>query len=171
LRRVRIGRVLRASGLQGDLRIQLFRPRRKPLTLEKADRLTLAGDRGEQAYVIERAKLRDPSNAIVHLEGIGDRTEAERLAGAFVDIDASDPPGGICDGIDRLIDARVIDDRGADVGTVEAIEDNGAQAILVVRGEGKRALVPYVDAFILGVDAGEPPTIRVQLIEGLIEED
>ena len=64
-----------------------------------------------------------------------------------------------------IIGARVVDETGGDVGTLESIMETPASRIYVVRGE-KEHLIPAVPEFILRTDA-EAGVITVHLIEGM----
>ena len=71
--------------------------------------------------------------------------------------------------MDDLVGMKVLDEDGALIGTVIAVEEtNGANNYLRVKREGKKdALIPWVDSFIVDVDP-EAMTIIVHVIEGLL---
>jgi 16S rRNA processing protein RimM len=167
-----IGRVLRATGLAGEIRIQLFRPRRSPVQ-KGSGRLELAhADGSRTAHTVLRARWLDPTTAAIAIEGIRDRDSAEALAGAFVWIDPKNLPAHLGDAADRLLGARVVEDEsGRDVGEVTAIDDNGAQAMLAIDAAGAERLVPFVEAFIAVEELEGGPRVRVRAIPGLLDDE
>ncbi|MCK6552526.1 hypothetical protein L6R52_42250 [Myxococcota bacterium] len=184
----RVGRVLRASGLKGEVRIQLFRPRRETLAgggAPSARGLRPGkGPRGSVsveldapdpvAYAVESVRFVDPTNAVVRLTGVTDRDTAEALHGGFVIFDPDALPPSLADEADRAFGARAVDaDTGAPLGLVASIQDNGAQPILVLTRELEPAtehLVPFVDAFIAGIDhTPSGRVVRIHVIPGLFD--
>ncbi len=173
----RIGRLQRAHGLQGGVFVQRFRA----LTLRPSDlkgrrvkneaSVLLERDDWPQGRVTRLLRIRwvDPTRAVVHLGGIDDRDEAEAIQGAFVDVDPGQLPDGLCDEVDGVFGAVAIhDETDAELGTVEDIRDNGAQAILQI-GDEPGILVPWVEAFIAGIEEGSPKRVRIRPIPGLLE--
>jgi 16S rRNA processing protein RimM len=135
----RIGRVLRAHGLSGDVIVQLFRPRalsEKRIRAKHPQPVLVS----ERELALEWAQAIGPDRAIVHLTGIADRDAAEALEGAYLDVDPKQLPALLTDEIDRLFGLEAIDTEGRPIGPILDIRDNGAQALLVI-GE-KEILVP-----------------------------
>ncbi|MEM1025155.1 MAG: hypothetical protein AAGD10_02665 [Myxococcota bacterium] len=165
----RIGQLVRARGLEGELQARLFRARPDqafnkayrssdphPIELEWKD-----GHRREAG--LHAVRFVDPTRALLRLDGIRDRGAAEALEGAFVDVDPSDPPETLCDELDRLFDAELVDAHTGDsLGRVDDLRDTGAHPLLVA-GE---LMVPFVEAFI---EVIEPGRVRVRLPDGLKE--
>lgn len=56
------------------------------------------------------------------------------------------------------------------IGTVEAILNNSAQEILVVKDENHKHMIPYVDEFINDINL-ENKRIDINVIEGLLNEN
>lgn len=171
----RIGRVIRAHGLAGDVIVQLFRPRpieaaqlryakeRPPRPVE-----LVFEDGREVIYEVVGLRHTSPAAFVAHLAGVDDRDGADRLVGAFVDVDPLDGPS-VLDEVDRVFGATVIDvETDRTLGTVDDIRDNGAQALLVV-GEDE-LLIPWVDAFVEDVEEGpDGIVVRIRPIPGLLE--
>ena len=138
-----------------------------PVWLERDD-----WPEGRQTRLM-RIRWLDPTRAVVHLKGIDDRDTAEAVMGAFVDLDPERLPMGLTDEVDAVFGATaVIDETGDPLGEITNIRDNGAQAILQI-GDEPGILVPWVDAFIAGVDEPEEPAapkrVRIRPIPGLLE--
>lgn len=174
----RIGRVARAHGLDGSLRVQLFRPRTPTAAMFKSRSpkrhpwISLELEDGSEVpHRLERVRFLDGVHAVVHLEGVGDRTAAEALENAYLDVAPGHLPELLTDEVDRYFDARVLDvasDPPREIGRVEGIRDFGAHPILMV-GDPP-VMIPAVDAFIEGVDDSEGErVVRVRALPGLLD--
>ena len=173
----RLGRIIRAHGLHGDLLVQVFRTRR--ITTEQLRyhrqrpavpvELVLIDDT-RRLHPVEGVRWVDPATFVAKLGGIDTREAAERLEGAFFDVDPQAAPPGVVDEVDVVFGALVEDaETGQPLGRVGDIQDNGAQPVLVVEEGDQEILIPFVDAFIEEVIPGPEPKVRVRLIPGLVE--
>jgi 16S rRNA processing protein RimM len=174
----RLGRVVRAHGLQGDLVVQVFRTRRvtpdqlrfrrevPPVPVE-----LVCQDDTRHVLPVVGVRWTDPATFVVKLAGVDTREAADRLEDAFFDVNPTAAPKTVADDVDRVFGALVEDaESGQVLGEVGDIQDNGAQAVLVVEApEGDEILIPFVDVFIAEVVPGAQPRVRVHLIPGLIE--
>ena len=103
---------------------------------------------------------------IAQLEGVADVNAAQALKNRVVQIaraDARLPRGAFF--LQDIIGASVVDESGAEVGTLAEVLELPTQRVYVVRGETEH-LIPAVPAFILNTDA-EAGVITVRLIEGM----
>lgn len=179
----RVGRIARAHGLEGDVVAQLFRRRDHALDPERlaAKRLKRpmpveiehADETLEQLFVT-RVRWLDPVRVVLRFDGVVDRDAAEDLVGAYLDFDPERLAPELSDEVDRCFDARVLDaDSGRRLGEVEAIRDNGAQALLELRLEGDEepsALVPVVPELVVEIGADdEGRWVRLRPLPGLLE--
>ena len=138
MRRIALAAVAGAHGVKGELRLKLFAEsteslaRHKKLYVGGAERRLLA--------------VRDGKTPVARFEGIDDRSAAEALRGALVEVDRSALPpleAGEYYHAD-LIGLPAVDGQGAAVGTVVAVENYGAGDLLEIeRPDGKRALIPF----------------------------
>ena len=140
-KRVALAAVAGAHGVKGEVRLKLF--------AESVESLA----RHSRVYVGGRdLALRDVKDggktAIARLEGISDRSAAEALRGQLVEVDRGQLPPleeGEYYHAD-LVGLPCVDDAGAAVGTVVAVENFGAGDLLEVeRPDGKRSLIPFRD--------------------------
>lgn len=72
--------------------------------------------------------------------------------------------------VEQIVGLNVVDQDGNEVGTVKAINTQSYQKLLIIKTNGKDAMIPYVDQFVSGVDLATK-TMHVKLIPGLIDED
>jgi len=141
MRRIALAAVAGAHGVKGELRLKLFTDSAENLARHK--RVFIGGE--ERALESVRAGA---SGAIARVAGIADRSAAESLRGALVEVDRADLPP-----LDEgeyyhadLIGLRCYDRDGAEVGKVVAVENYGAGDLLEVeRRGGKRSLIPFRD--------------------------
>lgn len=165
----RIGQLTRARGLDGEIQIRLFRARpeevagkrRRPKTPQPVE-LEWPDGRTQPAQ-IQSVKFVDPTRVLVRFDAVDDREGAEALEGAFLDVDPRRAPEGLCDALDRLFGAEVVDaDAGEVLGRVDELRDTGAHPLLVLGA----LMIPFVDAFVVEASPGR---VVVRLPDGLRE--
>lgn len=108
--------------------------------------------------------------------GIDDRDAAEAKKNMLIEVEprASDTPKALADDADALVGATAVDaENGQTLGVVAEIQDNGAQAILVIQTEGGERLVPCVEAFVAGSELDEAggARVRIRVIAGLFDDE
>jgi 16S rRNA processing protein RimM len=140
---VPIGFVVRAHGLRGLVRVRADGD--ALLTL----RQVFVGDR---AMTVVRAQ-RERGEFLVELEGVAGRDAAEALRGQKVAIERSQLPPAADNEVyvSQLIGCAVSDAAGQPLGEVIAVDSNGAQELLTIRGATEWQL-PFVDGLVLSVD-------------------
>lgn len=165
---VLLGKVGSPSGLRGEVRITLYAHDSGNLKEGKVLLLNHA-----RKAAIERVRYQK-GTPIVKLEGYDDRTAVEAIRGMEVSIDADEldelPEGEHY--VRNLIGCRVVDiaDGGSiEIGVLRDVIQNTAQSVLDVEtAEGKRVLIPAVEAFMRSIDE-EARLIEVELIPGFLE--
>jgi 16S rRNA processing protein RimM len=138
-KRIALAAVAGAHGVKGELRLKLF--------TESSDNLS----RHEKLYVggAERRLLsiRDSGKtALARFEGIADRSAAEALRGALVEVDRSSLPPLEEDEYyyADLIGLAAADREGKPLGVVVGVENYGAGDLLEIEdSRGKRSLIPF----------------------------
>ncbi|MDW6022084.1 ribosome maturation factor RimM [Mesorhizobium sp. BAC0120] len=157
-----------AHGIRGELRVKTF----------TADPLAL-GDYGplsaRDGRVFEIAGIRPQGNVVVvRFEGVGDRNRAEALTGTELFIDRSALPGELEEEEfyhADLVGMAVLDQSGAEIGKVSAVQNYGAGDILEIKGPGLDAvLVPFTKAAVPAVDVALR-RIRVDTTAAGLAED
>jgi 16S rRNA processing protein RimM len=146
--KLRIGRVLRAHGVRGVLGVE-------PLT-DFLDRFTP----GVQVFVDDRpltiASMEQAEGALLlRFREVGDRTEAEKLAGAYLTLPLAQARRLPDDHFYHfeLIGMEVLDaSSGRQLGTVAEVLTYPANDVLRVSGLEGEVLVPMVKAIVRSVD-------------------
>jgi 16S rRNA processing protein RimM len=138
-KRVALAAVAGAHGVKGELRLKLFADSVE--SLARHSRLYVGGRELALKDIKDGGKT-----AIARFEGISDRTTAEALRGQLIEIDRDRLPAleeGEYYHAD-LIGLPCVDQAGAALGTVIAVENFGAGDLLEVeRPDGKRSLIPF----------------------------
>jgi 16S rRNA processing protein RimM len=143
-----MGKVVGAQGIQGWVKVQTF--------TEYLDSLLDYGTwhvGNEQAWrpleVLE-ANVHGGKVIIAKLEGIADRTAAEKCKGLLIAVPRSELPAqeeGEYYWSD-LIGLAVENVQGEVFGTVDSLLETGANDVLVVKGEGGEKLIPFIASVI-----------------------
>src|SRR5579884_3842720 len=148
--RLSIGVIVGAQGIQGQLRMQIWThfperiPKLKTIYLDDEDtprRLTSAHLMG--------------GVAVLKVQGIEDRNQAEDLRGTVVRIPASEAaPLGEGEFFHyQLIGLPVFDEAGVRLGELAEILETGANDVYVVRDdEGRETLLPALKSVVLDID-------------------
>lgn len=153
---LRVGRVLKAHGLKGALKLELYTDdpdgRFVPgasFTLQVPEQSKWHG-----GSVVVREFRWMNSAPVVFFEGVDDRDEAESLVRAILWIDQDDSAGG--DEPDawydhQLVGLDVVRD-GDVVGRVARVDHLPAQDLLIVASDDAEVMVPFVSAIVPEVD-------------------
>ena len=138
-RRITLAAVAGAHGIKGEVRLKLFGDSAESLALHK--QLFVGG--AERRLLSVRAAGK---GAVARFDGVADRTAAEALRGALVEIDRDALPP-LAEGEyyhADLIGLPCVDAGGAAVGSVVAVENFGASDLLEVeQADGRRSLIPF----------------------------
>jgi len=166
-----IGRIARAHGLKGELRVELFFDGSE--ALEHAEELFLSKQTdtadGAKPHVIEWARA-VPRAYLVKLEGIVERDGAEALRGSTVWVARAALPEPADDDEYYLIDligAKVTGPEG-EIGTVIEIATHPSVDALVIKTpDGRTVEQPLVPAFVARVSVADK-LIELSTLDGLL---
>lgn len=165
-----IGRISRAHGLRGELRVELHFSGSD--ALDQVDSLWLSegadAPDGARELAIEAARP-VPRAYLIKLEGVSDRNAAEALRGRTVWVARSELPSSD-DSEYYLVDLIGATVRGpeGELGTVVEIATHPSIDAIVIRTPDGRTLEqPLVPAFIARVSVSEK-LVELSTLEGLI---
>ena len=146
---VLIGQVTKAHGIKGELKIIAFSGQLQSITQHKS--LILVSRQGQitPAFKVVRSRSGN-KEAIVHLKGVSDRNDAEKLCKHGVLVHKDDLPILGADELylHELEGLQVKTEEGQVLGKVESFFSNGVQDILVVGTGEKEFLIPLIPGMI-----------------------
>lgn len=158
-RRITVGRIAGLFGVRGWVKVYSHtRPREAILNYNPW--LVVVG--GTERTVALAEGRPQGKGVIARLEGITDRDQAAPLVGADIAVNREQLPALTANEYywAELEGARVMDQRGTELGRVSYLFETGAQDVMVVRGERER-LIPF----------GATVIKRVDLTNGVIHVD
>lgn len=159
-----VGRVARAHGLRGELRVAVFAAGAP--NLQPGRRVYLGG----RAHVIVRSR---PSGDawIVELRGLSGRDAAEAWRGALLECPDADVQRA--DGesyfVHELVGLRVMTAAGREVGTLVEVMQTGANDVYIVRGAAGEVLVPAIGEFVASIDV-PAGVVTITPLPGMLDE-
>ena len=147
-----MGRIAAPYGVKGWLKVV-------PMTADPETLLTHAQwwvrGRGQewQAVALESGRMHGKT-LLAQLAGVPDREAAAGFAGCEVGVARSALPAPAENEYywDELVGLVVRNRQGETLGRVEEVQDFGAHPVLRVAGDGVVALIPWVAAYVDGVD-------------------
>ena len=148
-----MGRIVAPYGLRGWAKVQTFTSAPDSL-LNYGEWWLPAGDGGWKPVRVESAKVHGQV-VVAKLEELGTPEQVVALG----KVDVAVPRNALPPAADGeyywtdLVGMAVVNLGGESLGTVDSLMDNGAQSILVVRGERER-LIPFVESIVRRVDTG-----------------
>jgi 16S rRNA processing protein RimM len=147
---VLIGKISKAHGLKGELKIIAFSGESQSITQHK--KLILVSTQGQLSPAFNVLSTRAGNREVItRLEGVTDRNQAEEICGCGVLVEKDDlpDPGNDSFYLHELegIEVRTEDDRV--LGKVTGFFDNGIQDILVVKGTKDEFLIPLIPGMIV----------------------
>ena len=161
-----IGRVSKAHGILGELRVALHWEASDSLL--HAERVWLARGEGSKPYEVERARG-VPRGFLIKLRGVDDRNAAEALQGSSVSVlrSALPPlePGEYY--LVDLIGARVLGPEGELGKVTEVISHPTVDVIVLTRADGSTAEQPLSAPWLERVNVAEREIILSSL-DGLM---
>ena len=150
-----MGRVAGAYGVRGWIRVAVD----DPADLQKQPQWWVGG----AECAIEQTKLHS-GTLLAKLRGIDDRSQAEALKGAAVELPQAALP--MLETVRYywadLVGLAVVNESGVTLGHVKALFSNGAHDVMELEGDGDvTRLLPWVPSVVTHVDL-ERRTIEVQ---------
>jgi 16S rRNA processing protein RimM len=158
-----IGRVVRPFGLRGELRVRLMTD--YPEQLGRLRTVYLGPE--TQPWQVEAVRLHQEA-ALFKLVGCDDRTAAEMLRGALVQIARKDAVPLEDDEYyeHQIIGLNVVEEDGTPLGKLTEIITTGANDVFVIIGPGGELLLPAIESVILDIDLDNGQMV-VHVLDGL----
>ena len=146
---VLIGKITKAHGIKGELKLIAFSGQPESITRHKA--FILVSRQGKLSSTLNVVRSRPGSRSvIVQFEGISNRNDAEKLCGFGVLVHKEDLPVLQDDEfyLYELEGLQVLTEKKEVIGNVESFFSNGMQDILVVRDGKNEFLIPLIPGLI-----------------------
>lgn len=144
-----VGKITKPHGLRGEVKLYTYSD--EPKTLLRYNRVFLVDSSGclTPALEIERARLQGKT-AVLKLSTVDDRNSAEAIHGRGVLIDKKDLLPAEDDEYYwyQLYNLPVSTKTGTLLGTVSSVFSNGAQDIMIIKGQHQEYLIPILDTII-----------------------
>ncbi|MEW6502211.1 MAG: ribosome maturation factor RimM [Thermodesulfobacteriota bacterium] len=147
---VLIGTVVKPHGIRGEIKVLPAGSRAEELPRFRAVTLADPARGTAKLFDIERISSHE-RQILLRLKGLADRDAAEALRGWEVRVALCEMPPLSADAMywHELEGVAVMTAEGRRVGTAHGLMHNGAQEVLVVRGDyGREYLVPVVEEFL-----------------------
>ena len=170
---LRVGRLTKAHGLKGAIKLELFTddPGRR-FVPGAVFSLQVPTESPWHGKTLELAELRwYNSHPVGFFVGVSDRTAAEGLAKAilWIDQDDTESPDEEDAWYDHQLAGLAVVRDGVTVGQVARIEHFPAQDLIIVKTPNGEVMVPFVKAIVASVDI-EAGVVTVTPPNGLFEE-
>lgn len=171
--KLRVGRLLKAHGLKGAIKLELYTDSPKErFTKGAVLQLQVPEESPWFGKTVTVAELKFYNTTpVLFLEGISDREDAEGLIRAILLIDQ--PLGAVSPEPEAWYDHQLVGLKvmreGKEIGSLIRVDHLPAQDLLVIKLEDKEVLLPFVKAFVPMVDV-ENGLIEVTPPGGLFEE-
>ncbi len=140
-----------AHGIRGAVLVRSYTAEPEGI----ADYGPLANEAGDAKFVLD-VEGATAKGVICRVEGVNDRTQAEKLKGValYVERDRLPPPGEGEYYHADLVGLNAVTEAGEALGTVVAVPNYGAGDILEVRpaGEKRTVLFPMIEGVVVRVD-------------------
>jgi 16S rRNA processing protein RimM len=169
--RVHVGRVARAQGLNGLLRLSTFD--HDAPSLQTGVTVLLRNSKGVETPHVLRDVKHHAEGILVRLDGVTTRTHAEALINQEVHVPMEGLPE-LKEGefwAFNLPGFSVQDEAGKVLGEVTAVLEGKAHDLLTVKTlSGEERDVPMIEHFVLRVDAAQKVVV-MRPIPGLLDDD
>src|SRR5215469_3505721 len=166
---LRIGRIVGIHGLRGALRCRPDNPESESFPTLKT--ITIQTRSQCREYQLLTAAPAGRGMLKIELAGIADAQAAEGLKGGIVMVSrASLPPIKPSEFYYfQAIGCEVLLTDHTRLGTIAEVFSNGANDVLVVRGERREVLVPVIEDIVKSIDL-DSRRVVIESVPGLIED-
>jgi len=144
-----IGQIVGASGLRGEVRLHIWT--HFPERIPHLGQVYVEGEGTPRRLLGARVR---GTVAVLRLEGIETRDQAEALRGRVLRIDLAQAAPLAADEYYhfQVLGLRVVDENGRSLGEVVEILETGANDVYLVRSESGEILLPALRSVVLEID-------------------
>jgi len=162
-----LGKIVSRHGYKGDLLIKLDTD--DPREYENLESVFVSLGNNLVPFFISRSRLHKSNLLRVTFDDVATEDAVNHLMGCelYLPLDQLPELTGNRFYYHEVIGFRLEDEAHGDAGIIQAVNDQGAQALFVAEKDGKELLIPISDDFITRVDR-ENRTIHIRTPEGLL---
>ncbi len=163
-----LGYIIKPHGLKGELQILLDVD--SPLQYENLESVFVLQGQQLVPFFIESINVRS-DRAILAFDDIVTLEQAEQLRGKelYLPLSALSKVNENEFFIHEIIDFKVVDQNGKEIGKIQNAVESGPQLILVIENsEGVEILIPYIQQLLIKLDR-VLKQLQLQIPEGLVE--
>ena len=165
-----LGYITKPKGLKGEVSIKLDTD--QPERYHGLDAVFISMDTSDHLipFFFTSMKVNDKGQATGKFEGIDTQAQAKDMQGRelYLPLDALPKLEGNAFYYHEVIGFEVHDTEHGNIGKVKEVQDEGPQALLVIKEGPREILLPITDDFVTGIDRGAQ-TLSVRMPEGLLD--
>ncbi|HCA79144.1 MAG TPA: 16S rRNA processing protein RimM [Bacteroidetes bacterium] len=165
---IAVGKISKSIGLKGEVRVTLLTD--SPGRFRTLKSVWIGSEEGTaMRFKIQSVRV-SPAAVVMQVEKVQTRTAADALRGQFVfvaDKDQVKPKKGSYF-IHEIVGMMVVDEAGAEIGTVEEVMQLPAHDVWVVTSGEMEFLIPAIKEVIRSVDIGRK-TVVIRPMEGMLD--
>lgn len=163
-----VGRISKPHGIRGEVKVVCFSGDPDRFIRYRQFMLTTADDEPLGVYAVARQRVHG-NQVVLQLTGVNDRNGSEYITGCSLWIARDELQPLEADEYywHEMEGVLVVTDTGRQLGRITAVFNNGAQDILVVKGE-EEYLIPVDNDIVVGHDR-EKGILTVSPLPGLLE--
>lgn len=163
-----VASVRRPHGLRGEVLVDMQSD--VPDRLAPGDRVEVVFRDGQRSAMQVEERRRHARGTLIRLEGIDERSQAEALRGAQLEVQRRETPPAPEGSYYyfELMGCRCVDRREGELGQVTGIFEDGGGLILEISDGRQQILIPFVREFVRALDVADG-RIELELPEGLVE--
>ena len=163
-----LGKIAKKFSFKGE--VLVFLDTDEPEIYKDLESVFIEINKSLVPFFIENCSLHKDKFLRVRFEDIQTEEEADEIMGSELYLPLSMLPKleGTQFYYHEVINFDVIDTRIGNIGTITAINDNGAQPLFEIDKNGTQILIPLIDDFIVALDRVNK-TITLATPEGLVD--
>ena len=164
---IKIGKLNRAFGLKGHLRI-FINPELLP-RLKTPEIIFILQNKNHLPYFVDEFDLAESGHGMIHFDEVKDKTAADLLSGKEIFMDKKFlKKAKAFSSLADFIGFKLMDDNGTDLGVLDDVIQLPQHEVGKFFLKGKEILFPFNDQVITSIDK-KKKTLQLKLPEGLLD--
>lgn len=167
---IEVGRITRAHGLRGEVKVISYSDQPERFQFLRSVYLSSHNYPGEWKKILKYHPGSGLKHAILQLEKVDTREDAEQVCGCTLSVnrdDLPDLPGGFYY-ISDIIGYDVVTSESGKIGILKDVLKMPAQDVYVIETEKGEVMIPAVEEFLKGIHPSRRE-IQIRPIDGLLD--